>query len=37
MGISKNEKSSPEDSKNRRYLTCGPATRKEEKKMKKMF
>ena len=26
-----------EDSKNRRYNTCGSATRKEEKKMKKMF
>ena len=30
-------KSFPEDSKNRRLTTCGPATRKEEKKMKKMF
>ena len=27
----------PGKSKNRRFCTCGPATRKEEKKMKKIF
>ena len=36
-GFPQKEKPLPENSKNRRFNTCGPATRKEEKKMKKMF